>query len=85
MLHVFHAKWHNRLLEGESSEGCGVVVEHRGSSFIPCCSEDWLKIKMLKESLRQWDKEMRRQDKEMRQRDEEMRQRDDFYASAIAQ
>jgi hypothetical protein len=29
-LQVFHAKWHNRLLEGESSEGCDVIAELRG-------------------------------------------------------
>jgi hypothetical protein len=33
-----------------------------GSSFIPRRSKDRLKIKMLKESLRQWDEEMRQQD-----------------------
>jgi hypothetical protein len=26
MLQVFHAKWHNQLLEVERSEGCVVVV-----------------------------------------------------------
>jgi hypothetical protein len=71
MLQVFHAKWHGRLPKGESSEGCGVVVERRGSSFIPRRSEDQQKIEMLKEALKQQDKAMR--------------QRDDFYASAFAQ
>jgi hypothetical protein len=51
MLQVFHAKWHSRLPEGESSEGCGVVAEHRGSSFVPHRSEDQLEIERLKESL----------------------------------
>jgi GTP1/Obg family GTP-binding protein len=46
------------------------------SSFIPHRSEHQLKIKMLKESLRQ-------RNEEMMQRDEEMRQRDDFYTSAF--
>jgi hypothetical protein len=78
MLQVFHAKWHSRLLKSECSEGCGVITEHRGSSFVPRRSEDRLDILLLKESLRQWVKEMR-------QRDEAMRQRDDFYASAFAQ
>jgi hypothetical protein len=36
-----------------------------GSSFVPRCSEERLKIKMIKESLRQ--------------RDEAMRQQDEFY------
>jgi hypothetical protein len=78
MLQVFHAKWHSRLPEGESSEGCVIVVEHRGSSFVPRRSEEWLEITMLKESLRQ-------QDEEMRLHDEAMRQGDDFYTSAFAQ
>jgi hypothetical protein len=30
MLHVFHAKWHSRLPEGESSEGCDIIAELRG-------------------------------------------------------
>jgi hypothetical protein len=58
MLQVFHAKWHSRLPEGESSEGCDVIAELRGSSFIPHRSEDRLEIDMLKESLRQRDEEM---------------------------
>jgi hypothetical protein len=58
MLHVFHAKWHNRLPEGESSEGCDVIAELRGSSFVPRRSEDRLEIEMLNESLQQRDKEM---------------------------
>jgi hypothetical protein len=58
MLQVFHAKWHSRLLEGESSEGCGIVTEHRGSSFVPRRSEDQLEIKRLKESLLQRNEEM---------------------------
>jgi hypothetical protein len=45
--------------EGESSEGCSVVAEHRGSSFIPRRSKDQLEIEMLNESLRQRDEEMR--------------------------
>jgi hypothetical protein len=49
-----------------------------GSTFVPCCSEDRLKIEILKESLRQ-------QDEEMRRRDEAMRQRDDFYTQAFTQ
>jgi hypothetical protein len=65
MLQVFHAKWHNRLTEGESSNGCGVITEHRGSSFIPRQSKDWLKIEMLKQSLRRWDEEMRQRDEAM--------------------
>jgi hypothetical protein len=47
------------------------------SSFVPRRSEDRLEIKMLKESLRQWDEKMRR-------RDEAMRQQDEFYAQAFA-
>jgi hypothetical protein len=58
MLQVFHAKWLNQLPESESSEGCDVITRLRGSSFVPRCSEDWLEIKMLKESRRQQDKEM---------------------------
>jgi hypothetical protein len=85
MLHVFYAKWHNQLPKSESSEGYNGVAEHRGSSFVPRCSKDWLEIEMLKESLRRWDEEMRQRDKEMRRWDEAMRQRDDFYASAFAQ
>jgi hypothetical protein len=40
------------------------VVAHSsgGSSFVPRRLEDWLEIEMLKESLRQRDKEMRRRD-----------------------
>jgi hypothetical protein len=53
MLHVFYAKWHSQLLEGESSEGCDIVAKHRGSSFIPHRSEERKEIKMLKETLRQ--------------------------------
>jgi hypothetical protein len=67
MLYVFHAKWHSRLPEGESSEGCGGVIEHRGSRLVPHRSEDWQEIGKLKEALRQQDKAMR--------------QRDNFYAS----
>jgi hypothetical protein len=48
------------------------------STFVPCHSEDYLEIEMLKESLRERDEEMRRWDKEMRQRNE-------FYAQAFAQ
>jgi hypothetical protein len=74
MLQVFHTKWHNRLSEGESLEGCDIVVELRGGgSFVPRCSEDWLEIKMLKESLRQRDEEMRQRDEVMRQQDEAMK------------
>jgi hypothetical protein len=54
-----------------------------GSSFIPSHSEDRLKIKMLKESHWQWDKEMWRWDEVQRQQDEAMIQRDDFYAQAF--
>jgi hypothetical protein len=85
MLHVFYAKWHNQLPKSESSEGYNGVAEHRGSSFVPRCSKDWLEIEMLKESLRRWDEEMRQRDKEMRRWNEAMRQWDDFYASAFAQ
>jgi hypothetical protein len=61
MLHVFHAKWHSRLPEGESSEGCDIIAELRGggSSFVPRRSEDRLEIEMLKESLWQRGEEMR--------------------------
>jgi hypothetical protein len=49
-----------------------VAASHSsGSTFIPHWSEYWLKIEMLKESLRQWD--------------ETKRQRNDFYALAFAQ
>jgi hypothetical protein len=44
-----------------------------GSSLIPHRSEEWQEIEMLKETLRQRDKEMRQQDKEQRQRDEVQR------------
>jgi hypothetical protein len=30
MLEVFHAKWHNRLMEGESLEGYDVIADHKG-------------------------------------------------------
>jgi hypothetical protein len=70
MLQVFHAKWHNRLPEDESSEGCGGFILHR--------SEDQLKIEVLKESMRQ-------QDGEMRKLDEAMTQRDEFYTQAFTQ
>jgi hypothetical protein len=63
-----------------------------GSSFIPRRLEERQEIKMLKETLRQWDEEMRHRDEEQRQRDEgqrqqydAMRQRDDFYAQAFTQ
>jgi hypothetical protein len=85
MLQVFHAKWYNRLAEGESSEGYDIVAELRRSSFVPHHSEDRHEIEMLKESLRQQDKEMRWRDEVRRQRNEAMRQRDDFYAHAFAQ
>jgi hypothetical protein len=92
MLQVFHAKWHSRLPEDESSEGCDIVAKHRGCSFIPRHSEDRKEIKMLKETLRQRDEEMRWRDEDQRQRDEvqrqqyeAMKQRDDFYAQAFAQ
>jgi hypothetical protein len=48
------------------------------SSFVPRQLKDRLKIKMLKESLRQWDEEMR-------QWYEAMRQQDEYYAQAFAQ
>jgi hypothetical protein len=77
MLQVFHAKWHSRLPEGESSEYCDIIAELRGSTFVPRRSEDRLEIEMLKESL-WW------QDEEMRQWDEVQRQWDDFYAHIFA-
>jgi hypothetical protein len=49
-----------------------------GCTFVPHHLEDQLEIEMLKESLRQ-------QNKEMRRLDEAMRQRDNFYAQAFAQ
>jgi hypothetical protein len=73
MLQVFHTKWHNRLPEGESLEGCDIIVELRGGSFVPRRLENRLEIKMLKESLRQRDEEMRQRDEVMRQRDEAMK------------
>jgi hypothetical protein len=39
MLQIFHAKWHNRLADGESSKGYDVIAELRGSSFVPRFSE----------------------------------------------
>jgi hypothetical protein len=53
-------------------------LQSSGSSFVPRHSEYQLKIKMLKESLRQ-------RDEEMRQQDEAMRKQDEFYAKAFAQ
>jgi hypothetical protein len=52
-----------------------------GSSFVPHCSEDRLKIEILKESMRQRDEEMRQQNKKMRRRDEAMRQQESFGGS----
>jgi hypothetical protein len=49
-----------------------------GSIFIPRHLEDRLEIKMLKESLKQ-------RNKEMRQWDEAIRQWDNFYAQTLAQ
>jgi hypothetical protein len=92
MLQVFYVKWHSRLPKGESSKGCGIAAEHRGSHFIPRRSEEQQEIEMLKETLRQRDEKMRQRDEEQRQRDEVQRQQydavrqwDDFYAHAFAQ
>jgi hypothetical protein len=62
-----------------------VLIERRGSSFVPHHSEDRFEIERLKESLRQRDEEMQRRDEVKRQHDEIMRQRDDFYIQAFAQ
>jgi hypothetical protein len=56
-----------------------------GSSFFSHRSEERQEIEMLKETLRQRDKEMRQWDKEQQQRDEDQRLQDECYAQSFAQ
>jgi hypothetical protein len=70
----------NGIIESQKvrAQKAAQLSQRSGSSFVPRCSEDRLKIEMLKESLRQ-------RDEEMRQRDKAMRQRDEYYAQTFAQ
>jgi hypothetical protein len=69
---------------GVRAQKAAQTSQSLGSSFVPRRLEERLEIEMLKESLRQWDKEMRRQNEEMRQRDKAMRQRDKYYSQVLA-
>jgi hypothetical protein len=51
-----------------------------GSSVIPRRSKERQEIEMLKETLRQRDKQQRQRDEVQRQQYDAMRQWDDFYA-----
>jgi hypothetical protein len=55
-----------------------MLLQSSRSNIVPHRSKDWLKIEILKESLRQ-------QDEEMKWWDEAMRQRDEYYTQAFAQ